>query len=313
MLIHHARSGDLDWINQLQRTTFHGYVHSVFDRTINVECSENGELYTLACQHLDNAPNTMLIDMDRFSELAIKVNDIVYADQRIVHIGDQLSIAMDQVTTWECQLPFFPNDIESVINHLAFTKEIIEQCGKCGGMKPDLTTSSIFEQETSRLLSVRSLMLQEALLEHRVSDALRHVAGLIGLGPGLTPSGDDFLVGLLSTFNMENSPGRIYQGFGEKIVDVARTLTNEISYTALKQASKGRVRESITRLLHSITCGKQEELILSLDKVLNIGSSSGTDIVYGIISGFEINIKAGGTVCPQKLSLNKAHISILCP
>ncbi|MFD0621154.1 DUF2877 domain-containing protein [Paenibacillus sp. GCM10027629] len=301
MRIHHARSCDLDWINQLQHTTFHGYVHSVFDRTINVECSENGELYTLACQHLDNAPNTMLIDMDRFSELAIKVNDMVYADQRIVHIGDQLSIAMDQVTTWECQLPFFPNNIGSVINHLAFTKEIIEQRGKCGGMKPDLTRSSIFEQETSRLLSERSLMLQEALLQHRVSDALRHAAGLIGLGPGLTPSGDDFLVGLLSTFHMENSPGRIYQGFGEKIVDVARTLTNEISYTALKQASKGRVRESITRLLHSITCGKQEELILSLDKVLNIGSSSGTDIVYGIVCGLEINIKAGGTVCPQKL------------
>jgi len=298
---HHARFGDLDWMNQLQYSKFHGYVHSVFDRTINVESIENGELYTFACQHLDNAPNTMLIDIDRFSELAIEVNDIVYADQRIVHIGDQLSIAMDQVTTWECQLPCFPSDIESVINHLAITKDMVLQRGKCGGMKPDLTSSSLFDQETSRLLSVRSQMLQEALLHHQVSDACRHAAGLIGLGPGLTPSGDDFLVGLLSTFHMENSPGRIYQGFGEEIVDIARTLTNEISYMALKQASKGRVRESITRLLHTITCGKQEELILSLDKVLTIGSSSGTDIVYGMISGLEINIQAGGTVCLPKL------------
>ena len=190
---------------------------------------------------------------------------------------------------------------------------MIEQHGKCGGMKPDLTRSSIFEQETSRLLSERSLMLQEALLHHRASDAFRHAVGLVGLGPGLTPSGDDYLVGLMAAFNIKNSPGQIFRGFSEQLVDLAKPLTNQISHMALKQASKGLVRESITRLLHSMTCGKQEELILSLDKVLNIGSSSGTDIVYGIISGFEINIKAGGTVCPQKLSLNKAHISILCP
>jgi hypothetical protein len=63
---------------------------------------------------------------------------------------------------------------------------------------------------------------------------------------------------------------------------------------ALKKASVGKVRESIIRLVDSLFYGKEEELFFSLNQVINIGSSSGTDIALGLVSGLEANIKQEG-------------------
>ena len=81
-----------------------------------------------------------------------------------------------------------------------------------------------------------------------------------------------------------------YLSFCEQVVLLARTLTNEISYMSLKKASIGKVRESIIQLTSTVFYGNEDELILSLNKVLSIGSTSGTDIALGLISGLEANI-----------------------
>lgn len=44
----------------------------------------------------------------------------------------------------------------------------------------------------------RILQCSECLEQHLYGDAAKHLAGLIGLGIGLTPSGDDFLCGVLA-------------------------------------------------------------------------------------------------------------------
>jgi hypothetical protein len=148
----------------------------------------------------------------------------------------------------------------------------------------------------SKLLQERTGLLLNDLLNNRMTSALQHAVSLIGLGPGLTPSGDDFLVGLLTIFNTRNSPSFSHKAFCELVVEKAKSLTNEISYMALKKASIGKVRESLIRLIHSLINGTEEDLILSLNKVLNIGSSSGTDIALGLVCGLEANIKVGGRI-----------------
>lgn len=57
------------------------------------------------------------------------------------------------------------------------------------------------------------------------------------------------------------------------------------------------MRESIISLVNSLLIENDEDLILSLNKLLNIGSTSGTDIALGIVFGMEANIRAGGKVC----------------
>jgi hypothetical protein len=290
-------SGDTDFIKEINNSTFTGFVHSTFSRTFNIKCFENGDLYTIACNRLDNGPNTLIVDIDNMKPMKIETNDRVFVEENLLYIGDQLTISIDRAGKWESVLSTYPCNVDILKRNLMKMKDIINIHGVGGGMKKNIITLNPFEAEVSNMLENRTLLLLNELLNGRISSALPHAVSLIGLGPGLTPSGDDFLTGLFTIFNMKNSPFYPYRLFCEDVLKKAKTLTNDISYMTLKKAAFGKVRESIISLLNSLLVEDDEDLILSLNKLLNIGSSSGTDIAFGIVFGMEATIRAGGKVC----------------
>ncbi|PAE42662.1 DUF2877 domain-containing protein [Bacillus sp. 7884-1] len=287
-------SGDTDFIKVINNSTFTGFVHSTFNRTFNIKCFENGDLYTIACNRLDNGPNTLIVDIDNMKPMKIEANDRVRVEENLLYIGDQLTISIDKACKWESVLPTYPCNVEILKRNLMKMKDFINIHGVGGGMKKNVITLNLFETEVSNMLENRTLLLLNELLNDRISSALPHAVSLLGLGPGLTPSGDDFLTGLFTIFNMKNSPFYPYRSFCEDVLKKAKTLTNDISYMTLKKAAIGKVRESIISLLNALLIENDEDLNLSLNKLLNIGSSSGTDIALGIVFGMEANIRAGG-------------------
>ncbi|BAH45490.1 hypothetical protein BBR47_45130 [Brevibacillus brevis NBRC 100599] len=298
-----ALSGDAGFLERLTRANFSGTVHSTFERTINLKCSENGELYTIGNHQLDNAPNTLIIDVKGFSELGLPVNTPVITEDGTLVIGSDLRIWIQQAAKWEGVLPSYPCDIEAVEvlrRNVAFTKNYVDEYGKTGGMKMSSQPASPFEKEMSRMLIQRADMLSDDLANKRIESATQHAISLIGLGPGLTPSGDDFLVGLCSVYKMQNISSCLSCPFFDEIVRSSQVLTNEISAITLKKAAHGQVRESLNDLLSCMISGSLEELVPALDKIIRIGSSSGTDILLGILCGLERNLEAGGNVCLPK-------------
>lgn len=298
-----ALSGDAGFLERLARASFSGTVHSIFERTINLTCSENGELYTIGNRQLDNAPNTLVIDVQGFSEMGLSVNDLVTSSVTKLVIGTDLRISTLQATKWEGVLPSYPCDIDGVEvlrRNVAFTKNYVDVYGKTGGMKMSSQPASPFEKEMSRMLIQRAGMLSDDLANNRIESAIQHAISMIGLGPGLTPSGDDFLVGLCSVYKMQNISCYLSCPFFEGIVHASQTLTNEISAITLKKAASGQVRESLNDLLICMVAGSVEELVPALNKIIGIGSSSGTDILLGILCGLERNLEAGGNVCLPK-------------
>jgi hypothetical protein len=290
-----AISGDGDFTKEINNSLFTGFVHSTFNRTFNIKCFENGDLYTIASNKLDNGPNTLIIDVDNMKPMEVEVKDRVRVKKNHLYIGDKFTISIEKAYKWESVLPTYPCNVEILKRNLIKMKEFISIHGVGGGIKKNVITQNPFEAEVSNMLEKRTLLLLNELLNDRISSALPHAVSLVGLGPGLTPSGDDFLTGLFTIFNMKNSPIYPYRSFCEDVLKKAKTLTNDISYMTLKKAANGKVRESIISLLNSILVDDQD-LILSLNKLLNIGSSSGTDIAYGIVFGMEATIRAGGKV-----------------
>ncbi|WP_251026846.1 MULTISPECIES: DUF2877 domain-containing protein [unclassified Bacillus (in: firmicutes)] len=289
-----ALSGDLGFIERMNISSLTGFVHSTFRKTINIHCFENGELYTIASTQIDNGPNTLVINLASFEGLNIHVNDQVFVKNNTLFISNKLAISIGEIERWESILPEYPSDLQKVNRNLIMMKEYIDFHGKAGGMKKKLFAQSPYETEMSRLLEERTNLLINELSNNRLANAVCHAVSLVGLGPGLTPSGDDFLVGLFTIMNLRKSPFYLQQSFRDEVVMRANSLTNEISYMTLKKASIGKVRESIIHLVHSILNGKEDELYLPLNKVLNIGSSSGTDIATGLICGLEANLRVGG-------------------
>ncbi|WP_155592858.1 DUF2877 domain-containing protein [Lysinibacillus cavernae] len=290
----HAISGDSYFLQQIVETKFTGSVHSVFKHALNIQSGVDGEIFTLATQAMDNAPNTLIINLDTLANLHISQNDRVSVMNDQLLIEDKLQLATKTATRWQCQLPIFPSDSTSLKINVITVKQFIDLHGKSGGMKSSHSPISEFEAETSRMLKLRTNLLREELVSQRFDQFQKYAVDLVGLGPGLTPSGDDFLVGLFTVIHLENSPCSIYQQLCESVINMIKPLTNDISYTTLKKAAYGQVRESIYSLVHAILYGTEVDSIQALKKVLAIGSSSGTDIALGLISGLEANIKLGG-------------------
>jgi hypothetical protein len=288
----YAISGDSDFIQKIKASEFTGYVHSIFNRTVNVQSLETGELYTVACHEIDNGPNTLILQVDCFNPINLAINDHVYAEKNVLHIANKLAMTVDKAALWESILPIYPQNVETLNRNLTKMKDYIDNHGIGGGMKKSNHSPTAFEMELSRMLEERTDSLLTELSNKRMSESIEKASKLIGLGPGLTPSGDDFLVGLFTVLNIQKSPKYHLKDFGKEVVKLAKPLTNDISYMAIQKASIGKVRESIISLVTSILYGTEEDLILSLNKVLKIGSSSGTDIALGIVAGLEVQIKS---------------------
>ncbi|WP_339317263.1 DUF2877 domain-containing protein [Paenibacillus sp. FSL R10-2734] len=285
-----AKSGDGDFIQRIIHHKFHGFVHSTFNRTLNIQCLDRGDLYTIACMGIDNAPNTLIIDVDRFEEADIRANDIVSSDHSVLSIANKMSIIMDGVKRWNCELPKYPSEPDVLEMNVSTMKQYINLHGNNSRIERAFKSGDPFDDEMSRMLHERTQLLVLELRNERMSTAITHATSLIGLGPGLTPAGDDFLVGLFTVMGTRNDRYCSYRSFCEEVILQAKTLTNDISYMALEKAAVGQVRESISDLMEALFRGSEEELLLALNRVLAIGSTSGTDIALGIVSGLEMNM-----------------------
>lgn len=78
-----------------------------------------------------------------------------------------------------------------------------------------------FERETMRPLEEQSSGLLNALANDSMEEATHYAIRLMGLGPGLTPSGDDFLVGLFAVIHLPRSPISKYQPWCREVVNEA--------------------------------------------------------------------------------------------
>ena len=107
------------------------------------------------------------------------------------------------------------------------------------------------------------------------------LGSLIGLGPGLTPSGDDFLGGVLIATHALERPGvaeRLYAAIAPRLAD----LTNPISAAHLAAAADGFGSATLHMALDDILAGRLDRLPGDLAELVAIGHASGWDALAGI-------------------------------
>lgn len=102
---------------------------------------------------------------------------------------------------------------------------------------------------------------------------------LIGLGPGLTPSGDDYLGGLLIALHaFERRPQA--QGLW-RWLEPRLKRTSAISAAHLAAAAAGEGHEALHACLEALA-SRSADWPKTLDKVANVGHVSGWDALAGI-------------------------------
>jgi hypothetical protein len=139
-------------------------------------------------------------------------------------------------------------------------------------------------------LALHATALGRALERADLETARVQGEALVGLGQGLTPSGDDLLLGLFAVLHLPGGPCEPFRDLGTQIVARAMQRTHAISLCALRAAAEGRVRARVVALLSALTTGERETTLAALRAVLAIGSTSGRDIVAGIVLGFDTQL-----------------------
>lgn len=112
------------------------------------------------------------------------------------------------------------------------------------------------------------------------------VERLIGLGPGLTPSGDDFLGGAMIALSMSGYAVHA-AALAEPALSAATEGTNRISRAHLRAAAKGFGADALHRCIDALARRDGEALGWALERLDAIGHSSGWDALAGAISALE--------------------------
>jgi hypothetical protein len=102
---------------------------------------------------------------------------------------------------------------------------------------------------------------------------------LAGLGFGLTPSGDDFLAGVLLAMYAAG----VSECDRRRVYDAARS-PNAFSESMLKCAVEGCCIEPAHSLIHAIFEGVEGDVVRHTIRLSAVGASSGADLAAGIYS-----------------------------
>ncbi len=106
------------------------------------------------------------------------------------------------------------------------------------------------------------------------------LGALIGLGPGLTPSGDDLLGGALVALHLLDRPDLV-ETLCNGISGTIETGTNAISRAHLAAAERGFGGAALHAILNDLLTGKRDVLAERLAAIDRIGHSSGWDALAG--------------------------------
>ena len=236
--------------------------------------------------HLSAGPiNVVLTSIDQFN-IVTPDADVFFVDDGIV-IGDQLRVKLSGTPVWKPQ----PVDwSEKTLAQGLFDLDML-----CLGRNPDQglsrlvwpsVSSSVLSPELERAQPVFNSLtdwLRQAMTAKSSFLPPNEIINLLGLGPGLTPSGDDFLVGFLVALSIIDRQD-LMSGICQIIQPLINELTGPISSLHILAAIDGEASEVLHKALNSILVGGRDEISQCINSVSVAGHTSGWDALAGAIT-----------------------------
>ena len=236
-----------------------------------VNLSMPGNSWLLICEAgLGDGPHTVLVETDGQLCEAMAVGDTVTVSE------SGISGPADDIVTWGRAHRWVPDSPLGVGDGLggrvAHAEEIVGALG-CFLARP--------------LISRPVRALREACLELSAPKLEIALADLVGLGPGLTPAGDDYLAGycaaLLHT-GASNARARAAHTLVADVMGDPPAQMQSMSDFLLGQYMAGAIPEFLSTCLRTLLLpSTRHQLAGSVRRVLSHGASSGTEMMLGIL------------------------------
>jgi hypothetical protein len=269
-------------------------VHSVFLRACNIE-TESGELVTLLAPGSGNLPRGIRCALP-FAPLSPRLRQgqtvtLEGAALRVPAAG--LVVDLSCAAVWNGTVAAVLAGVLGAEPQGALRElcETLREHAPDQGVAPALFSSGSPHSTLERALVARLAQTLPILARAtETSDAgavVSAMSALVGLGAGLTPAGDDFIVGYLAALwsRSHREPG-IAALLRALAVPVGRLSlhTNAISRQMLLDALRGHFAERLTEVVRCV-CGGGDVAGASM-RALQIGHSSGADVLCGLLFGY---------------------------
>jgi hypothetical protein len=283
-----------------------GEVHSTFERAFNALIS--GELVGIARSDVPKGPFNIITDIEPSNSMQPLVDkgERISVDENLLSFENGLALSLKGAEIWWPKSGVKePIDIELVKRNLSLVKDIAscrnDGFGQLVHHIENMISGDPFNDGTLNLITRTGLpniaTLVSAVKYEDLDIVGQSAKNLVGLGLGLTPSGDDLLAGFMAgLWWTANS----FQGDLVRVDGINRTIarlaegTTALSKQLLIRAADGEVNEAVERLLEAILAGNSEAVATATKRVLAIGETSGVDSIIGILLGSFIGIESLG-------------------
>ena len=271
-----------------------GSIFGVMSRGIYVKTSSRW-LSFISCESY-RSPITINLNGDPIYLHQISSGmPVQISDGQMILPDARLKICVQNSDVWNPPLPPSPPlpKAECIQNLVCFASKALTQNPSVGlsRLLPHFIPLPEFQKKLElNSLQKEILAIQPDLLNRETAHFVSKLCNCLGAGVGLTPSGDDFVTGLLLALNRYKD---IHWDWGDldlinqSVVETAYQKTTTLSANLIELASFGEGDERILKAIDWIIGGNTDESSI-VDDLLDWGNSSGVDMLVGFAAAITI-------------------------
>jgi Protein of unknown function (DUF2877) len=194
-----------------------------------------------------------------------------------IAIAEDVHLRLERTTYYQSPRHLSGDVAPEAIRH---ARQTLRSCGRVSG----------FDQLPGVPTIGRTV--RRALADRHAAQLLEAARQLIGLGPGLTPSGDDFLVGCLRGLWLIH---RTVPGAGQTLDHLHAALladldgrTSRVGAEFIRYALEGIFAEVLDQVALALLAPSHPQVVRSaVSHLLAQGETSGTDAMLGLLTCLE--------------------------
>jgi hypothetical protein len=255
----------------------------VFDGACNL-INEHREVLSIVTPQLGNGPFNLVVENKVLFSRYLNIESPILIQE------NQLSLGELAITTSNAQVWNPDPDWKTLHAKRHYIAQHLTQLPVTNYLKsPGLLDHQNFQTTQSLTLapyaSAGVSNLTTALATADLRCSLTAAIKLAGLGAGLTPAGDDFLLGALHAAWIIH-PLEAASVLSKEIVDAIVPLTTSLSAEWLRSAGKGDAGVLWHEFFDALSLGDPVLIRLQVTKLLSVGHTSGADALAGFFGTF---------------------------
>lgn len=275
-------------------------VDSVFAEAINF-VTEAHVYWSLVSDRIGNGPLNVVVDAQ--PPLAVlQRGDQVMGDGHWLHLPAGRRLAVADTPVWDTcprydRLAQRPHVVQASVQRLRAGLPLEAPPASLAAAPAYHTQGAFGSRPSIALVQSQAWELTDGLRRSHKSGNLQWIRvfarRLAGLGPGLTPAGDDWLAGWLVGLRAqtaldiyEEAPFLPVDAVGEAVIAAAEGYTTNLSLAFLRAAAVGAVPQAWHDLIDSLTNADPMALRTATTEVLRFGATSGADMLAGFLAAF---------------------------